>query len=499
VSEAAPSEDGGFRPALILTAARTAATVFTFLIPVVLARYLAPDLFGAYKQLFLVYMTLYAVAQVGMAESLYYFLPSQPRGGGRLVANAVAALLLSAVACIVLLTVAGRPIARLVGNEAIAPYLPLLALFTAIMLATTPVEIAMIARRRYAWAAAAYVGTDLVRAILLVGPVLLGFGIRGLLLGALVSALLRLVLGAHYLRREFGGELAPDRSLLRMQLGYALPFQAAIMLEIAQTTLHQYVVSYHFDAATFALYSVGCLQIPFIELMAGPAGNVMMIRMAEARRRGDMEAFRASFRDTVRKLALFFLPLLGVLLVTAHELIVLLFTDIYAPAVPIFRLWCLTIVLAIFPLDGLMRVLAETRYLVIINVVRLVLIAVTIVPLLTTYGLRGPVFATLMGVALAKGLMLARFHVRHGVQGIVPWAGLFRIGGAAAAAAVAAGAAGMLLPEALVMARLAAMGGTYFTTYVTLLLTAGVLDRGEREAIAAWRGESRAVEEPSHA
>ena len=31
--------------------------------------------FGTYKQLFLIYATLFGVAQLGMAESLYYFIP----------------------------------------------------------------------------------------------------------------------------------------------------------------------------------------------------------------------------------------------------------------------------------------------------------------------------------------------------------------------------------------------------------------------------------------
>ena len=38
--------------------------------------------FGTYKQLFLIYGTLYGLAQFGMAESLYYFVPRKPQEAG---------------------------------------------------------------------------------------------------------------------------------------------------------------------------------------------------------------------------------------------------------------------------------------------------------------------------------------------------------------------------------------------------------------------------------
>ena len=64
--------------------------------PLVLARMFDPAEFGTYKQFFLVYATLYGLAQLGMAESLYYFVPREPADAGRHVANAMVTLALSA-------------------------------------------------------------------------------------------------------------------------------------------------------------------------------------------------------------------------------------------------------------------------------------------------------------------------------------------------------------------------------------------------------------------
>jgi O-antigen/teichoic acid export membrane protein len=490
-----PKNDSSFRPALILMAGRALASVFTFMIPVILTRQLDPALVGAYKQLFLIYATLYAIGQIGMAESLYYFIPHYPEQGGRLVTNAAATLGLCGLTSLVLLTLARGSIAGLVGNPDLAPYLPLLGIFLATMLVTTVLEIAMISRQRYLWASATYVATDVARTVLLVGPVLLGAGVRGLLLGACASAGLRLVATIFYVRREYPAGLGFDRRLLRVQLAYTLPFALAVAVEIAQSTLHQYVVSYRFDAATFALYSIGCLQIPLIDFMAGPACNVMMVRMAEARRRGDTASVLASFEDTTRKLALFFFPLLGVLLVCGRDVILLLFTDRYAASVPIFRLWCLVVLLAVFQTDGLMRVLAETRFLFVVNVTRLVLIAVLMSPLLTIFGLRGPVVVTLLGMVVAKTMMLARWKRRYQVSlpELLPWGGLLRVALAATGAAAAALTLSATLAAPLVV-RLAAVGTVYGAAYLCLLLLTGSLTAEERQALSFRRSRTLSQE-----
>ena len=82
------------KPTLLLMCGRSAAFAVTFLIPVVLVRTFDQAAFGTYKQLFLIYGTLFSIAQFGMAESLYYFLPNNPKAAGRFGANSTVILAL---------------------------------------------------------------------------------------------------------------------------------------------------------------------------------------------------------------------------------------------------------------------------------------------------------------------------------------------------------------------------------------------------------------------
>src|SRR5882762_3073530 len=88
------------RPAALLVTGRVVGLVASFAIGIVLARIFAPAAFGTYKQFFLLYGTLYGLAQLGMAESLYYFVPRNTARMPRYVCNALITLAAAGLACL---------------------------------------------------------------------------------------------------------------------------------------------------------------------------------------------------------------------------------------------------------------------------------------------------------------------------------------------------------------------------------------------------------------
>src|SRR5262249_19488663 len=161
-----------------------------------------PAVVGTYKQLLLLHTTLYAIAQLGMAESLFYFVPREPERAGHHVANAV--LMLTATGMLAgLVLVAGGPfIAGFLGNPAALPFMPLLAAFLALMMAASPFEIVMIGRGRNTAAAAAYGLSDLVRGLFIVVPALLLRRLDAVMVGAVAFALVRFLAMFANLQRE---------------------------------------------------------------------------------------------------------------------------------------------------------------------------------------------------------------------------------------------------------------------------------------------------------
>ena len=145
-------------------------------------------------------------------------------------------------------------------------------------------------------------------------------------------------------------------------------------MEVVQANVHHYVVASRFDPATFAIYAVGCLQIPLVDVMTTSSANVMMVKMAEDGFESRSPAALALWHDTTRRLALVIFPLAVFLLVMARDIIVVLFTSSYLASVPIFMLWTLTIVFSVPCVDAVLRAHAQTRFLFGLNVLRLALV-----------------------------------------------------------------------------------------------------------------------------
>ena len=461
--------DSTLKPAAVLMTGRLAGTVVAFAIPVVLARVLDQASFGTYKQLFLIYATLYGIAQLGFAESLFYFLPADPRKAGRHALNSSMVLAAAGAVCGAALWAGRARVATWLGNDALAAGLPWLGLHLALMLASAALEIVLTARKRYAGAALAYAASDLARTALMLLPVLVFRSLPALLIGAAAFSAARLVAALLLLRREFGAALRPDRALLRAQITYAMPFELYVLVEILQSSLHQYAVSLHFDAAAFAVYSVGCLQVPLVDLVAGSTCNVMMVKMAEDLRDGRTGAALAVWHDTVRKLALVFFPLVGVLLLCARDLILLLFTARYLASVPIFMVWTTAFLLMTLPVDGVLRVHADTRFLLLLGTLKLGLVALAVHPFIVRFGLLGGVLVTLLATLAGKTLALARIGRRLGAGPAVllPWGAL----ASSLLCAVAAALPAILVKESLglrPLPSLLATGAVYALAYAAL-------------------------------
>jgi O-antigen/teichoic acid export membrane protein len=308
-----------------------------------------------------------------------------------------------------------------------------------------------------------------------------------LLRGAVIVASLRLVITLLYFYKEFRGDLQLDRSLLKNQLAYALPFGLAVIVEIVQAGLPQYVVSYLTDPATFAIFAVGCLQIPLIDFAASPTSDVMMVQMQERLSHGRKRAALELWHDASWKLALLFFPLAALVVIASREIIVLLYTQKYIESVSILRVWSVLILLSAFPVDGVLRVFARTRLILILNLVRLAIIAGLMKWFFGTLHLLGPALVIVLAALVFKIAAIARMKTLFETTfaELLPWRSLANL----VCAVVGAGLAALIIKSQLHVATLPlllATSSVYVAAYMILIWNFGVLNASERVAITEW-------------
>jgi hypothetical protein len=210
-----------------------------------------------------------------------------------------------------------------------------------------------------------------------------------------------------------------------------------------------------------------------------------MVKMQERLAEGRKAAVLAIWHDTTWKLALLFFPLVAFCLVAARQIIVLLFTAKYAASVPIFMAWSTMILLSILQVDGVMRVFAQTRFLLALNLMRLGIIAALLKWSLSEFRLIGPVLAIVLATLAFKAGALIRMKRLLDISAaqLLPWGSL----GALLAAATGAGAVAWAVKmrvHAAMAPLLFATWLAYAATYTALVWYFDLLNSDERQAIA---------------
>src|SRR3569832_2392471 len=136
------------RQALVLITGRGLAAAFTFFIPVVLARYLSPSDYGTFKQIFLIYSSLFLVLPFGIIQSLYYFIPKEPQKVRTYLVQSFVFLQGSGLVAILFLLAFRKSIALYLNNPDLERYLLQLGMFIFFILSSTYFEALLISSQK---------------------------------------------------------------------------------------------------------------------------------------------------------------------------------------------------------------------------------------------------------------------------------------------------------------------------------------------------------------
>jgi O-antigen/teichoic acid export membrane protein len=477
------------RRVIWLASAKAMAFVLGFALPLILVRELSQTEFGLYKQVFLLVNTAITILPLGFAMSAYYFLPRFATDPGRVVFNIV--LFHSAVGGATGLALVLRPslLELILGSHELVGHADGLALLVFLAITTSVLEIMTVANGEVGLAARLIVVTYLAKTLLLLGAAWFAPSIEALIAAAAVHYALQAVLLFWYLASRFPRFWAAgDWLVMRAQLGYALPLGAAGMLSMAQLDLHNYFVARSFDAATFAIYAVGCLQLPFLQIVNDSVGAVMIPTVSRLQIENQPGEIVRLVGRMMRKLAALYLPIYACLLVTGREFVTVLFTERYAGSWPIFAVNLTLIPLCILTAacDPVLR--AYPAYTAALVRIRVALVAVLVVGLWTVtahHWLLGAI-VVMVGVGLVDRLtvsvMLGRaLHV--GWRDLTLFRDVGKLAIAAGLAGILAAGVRLLVAEAGPFAVLAACWAVIGVVYVASVLALGVVTAAERHAV----------------
>jgi O-antigen/teichoic acid export membrane protein len=254
-----------------------------------------------------------------------------------------------------------------------------------------------------------------------------------------------------------------------------------------QADLHNYFVSHAFGPAAYAVYAIGCFQVPLFGILGDSVGSIMIPRVSQLQHENRTRDIVLLTARVMRKLAAVYLPAYAFLLVMRREFIVGLFTDRYVESIPIFAINLTLIPLCMFVVDPIMRAYAEHRlFLVKLHGVLLACLTIALALSITRFGLTGAITLMVLFTYAGRAATVVKVVRILGMRAhdAVLYADVVKIAGAAAVAAGATSIFRRLVPALPPLVALAACGIGFGLVFVAAVLAAGVVTADERAV--AW-------------
>ncbi len=382
-----------------------------FMMPIVLVRMLDQDSYGSYQQLLLVGTAMAGIMTLGLPASIYYFYhhgPSSRRTA--LIFQTVFMLALAGLVSGALVYVTAPFLAQRMSNPALTSLLGTYALYVVLFIASEHFIHFLISQDRYRLAVGFEAGETLIRVVLLLLPLWMGYGLVGVVWATVVYAGLRFLIRTFMVLKDINWSASHwTRSLFFLeQLSYSLPLFMTSLVGFIGGLLDKAIIAAFFNPAHYAIYTVGALEIPLDVIFQASVANVLRASLPPLIREGNMAEVVRVWREAVRKLAIIVLPSFVFLFGFSYDFITLFFTSKYAESVYIFRIYLCMLPLYMFVFSVIPQVFGKTKLNLYIAATATVVHIILSFAMLSVIGFYGPAVA---GVIVSFLIAAAYFIV----------------------------------------------------------------------------------------
>ena len=252
--------------------------LFSIISTMILSRHFSKLEYGTYKQIIYIYDTLLVVFTLGLPKAYSFFLPrikaSQAKDTIRKINNIllVAGLIMGAT-----IFFGSDKISELLKNEDLSTPLKIFSIVPMLLLPTMGLEGILATFKKTQWLAIYNISTRALMLAFVAGPVIIWDGnIKSAITGFAAASFIVFAL-ATFLRALPLKNIEPEKTDISYSeiFNYSLPLFLAGFWGILITSADQFFISHYFGTETFAEYSNGALQLPFVTMVIAATSIVL--------------------------------------------------------------------------------------------------------------------------------------------------------------------------------------------------------------------------------
>ncbi len=344
------------------------------ILPYFLVRMLSVGDFGAYRQFFLLEMYIGGIFQLGVNQALYYFIPRDEQNAGAYFLNS---LVMNIVIFAVAFTGIGLttgPLSRMLKMPVLEDAFWTLAVYVILLILTIACDCYMTARQSVKAAAAFELGGQLLVSGACLAAAFATHHLHIILVALAVARGVQLILMLLFIHWRMHGFRAERYFFgIKEQIRYGIVLGAAGTLLSPLMRLHEFFISHYYGAEGYAIYSAGCTELPLIQMFTQSVAVVALGQFATMEQQNDWEGIQRLWRRVLTSSYAVAVPFVVVLILVSRPLVLFMFTDTYAGAVPIFQVNTLLKLGLIFNSTLVLRAMSRNDITIWVNGVALVL------------------------------------------------------------------------------------------------------------------------------
>ena len=339
-----------------LLIAKIIGFAFSFVLPLLIVRYLTQDAVGHYRAAFQVISNAVIILPLGFSMSAYYLLARETERRAKSIFNIlIFNFFVGGLACLTLFLFP-QIIGNIFQSEEMRNLAPKIGIVIWIWIFATFLETVAIANQEARVATIFIVLASFSKTLLMGGAVFAFATVESFIYAAMIQGIIQTFILLNYLRSRFPGFWREfDAGFFREQMRYAIPFGLTGVLWIAQTDIHNYFVGYRFSPSEFAIYAYGCFEVPLIAMLSDSVMSVLLPRMNALQLAGDRDEMIRLMARATQKLAFFYFPIYVFLIITAKTFITTLFTQSYEQSASIFVINLTLLPFSVLILDPIVR------------------------------------------------------------------------------------------------------------------------------------------------
>ncbi|MAR35016.1 MAG: hypothetical protein CL714_05765 [Chloroflexi bacterium] len=392
---------------------------------------LSKDVYGTYRQVWLLFNMLVPMLSLGIPVSINYFLPLLDENQRKTFSiqtyfllcflGIIFSLLLFFGSNVFAILFNNPEIAILIKYFSIIPFLCLPTLFYQNLFVC--LDNPILATKVSLFSSATY-----ILAIIL--PIYLGYTVSEMIGFLTIHYLIQFIIFSFLMYRTFINiDFDYSFSLLKRQVYYAIPVGLTSVIGLVSINVDKIFISSFFSPEIFAEYANGAMELPFIGILTGSIMAVLMPEFVKLYNDKNINNLIKIWHSSIIKVAFIFFPMMCVLFIYSEEFMTLFFSSKYKSSAEIFKIYLLGLPCRITIFGIILLSLNLSTYVFKYSIYTFILNLIFNYILINQFGVVGPAISTIIVTYFIATLQLNRISKEFNCKfsAVFPWKKLIQL------------------------------------------------------------------------